>query len=91
MNVLLKKFQQDGQIWIVLVFWELVFRVPTLKLIIKIKTLLYENGYTVKGVQKLLKEKKHILNNENINNNDEGIKEKLKNILQDLDKIIKKL
>ena len=40
-------------------------------------------------MQKLLKEKKQILHNENINNNDEGIKEKLKNILQDLDKIIK--
>ena len=42
-------------------------------------------------MQKLLKEKKEILNNENINNIDEGIKEKLKNILQDIDKIINKL
>ena len=32
------------------------YRPEDVKLIIKIKNLLYDNGYTVKGVQKLLKE-----------------------------------
>ena len=38
------------------------YRPEDVKLIIRIKTLLYDNGYTVKGVQKLLKE------NDNKNN-----------------------
>ena len=61
------------------------YRPEDIKLIIKIKTLLYDNGYTVKGVQKLLKE------NDNKNNEKNNIKEKLSSILKDIDKIIKKL
>ena len=61
------------------------YRPDDVKLIIKIKTLLYDNGYTVKGVQKLLKE------NDNKNNEKNNIKEKLLSILKDIDNIIKKL
>ena len=61
------------------------YRPEDVKLIIKIKTLLYDNGYTVKGVQKLLKE------NDNKNNDINNIKEKLSSILKDIDNIIKKL
>ena len=61
------------------------YRPEDVKLIIKIKTLLYDNGYTVKGVQKLLKE------NDNKNNENNNIKEKLSSILKDIDNIIKKL
>ena len=61
------------------------YRPEDVKLIIKIKTLLYDNGYTVKGVQKLLKE------NDNKNNEKNDIKEKLSSILKDIDNIIKKL
>ena len=61
------------------------YRPEDVKLIIKIKTLLYDNGYTVKGVQKLLKE------NNNKNNGKNNIKEKLLSILKDIDNIIKKL
>ena len=61
------------------------YRPEDVKLIIRIKTLLYDNGYTVKGVQKLLKE------NHNNNNEKNNIKEKLSSILEDIDNIIKKL
>ena len=61
------------------------YRPEDVKLIIKIKTLLYDNGYTVKGVQKLLKE------NENKNNEKSNIKEKLLSILKDIDNIIKNI
>ena len=61
------------------------YRPEDVKLIIRIKTLLYDNGYTVKGVQKLLKE------NDNKNNEENNIKEKLSSILKDIDNIIKKL
>ena len=61
------------------------YRPEDVKNIIKIKTLLYDNGYTVKGVQKLLKEK------DNKNNEKNNIKEKLSSILKDIDNIIKKL
>ena len=61
------------------------YRPEDVKLIIKIKTLLYDNGYTVKGVQKLLKE------NDNKNNEKNIIKEKLSSILKDIDNIIEKL
>ena len=61
------------------------YRPEDVKLIIKIKTLLYDNGYTVKGVQKLLKE------NDNKNNEKNIIKEKLSSIIKDIDNIIKKL
>ena len=61
------------------------YRPEDVKNIIKIKTLLYDNGYTVKGVQKLLKE------NDNKKNEKNSIKEKLSSILKDIDNIIKKL
>ncbi len=61
------------------------YRPEDVKLIIKIKTLLYDNGYTVKGVQKLLKEK------DNKNNEKNNIKKELSIILKDIDNIIKKL
>ena len=61
------------------------YRPEDVKLIIKIKTLLYDNGYTVKGVQKLLKE------NDIKNKEKNNIKEKLSSILKDIDNIIKKL
>ena len=61
------------------------YRPEDVKLIIRIKTLLYDNGYTVKGVQKLLKE------NNNKNKEKNNIKEKLLSILKDIDNIIKKL
>ena len=61
------------------------YRPEDVKNIIKIKNLLYDNGYTVKGVQKLLKE------NDNRNNEKNNIKEKLSSILKDIDNIIKKL
>ena len=61
------------------------YRPEDVKLIIRIKTLLYDNGYTVKGVQKLLKE------NDNKNNEKNIIKENLLSILKDIDNIIKKL
>ena len=61
------------------------YRPEDVKLIIRIKTLLYDNGYTVKGVQKLLKE------NDNKKSEKNNIKEKLSSILKDIDNIIKKL
>ena len=61
------------------------YRPEDVKLIIRIKTLLYDNGYTVKGVQKILKE------NDNKSNEKNNIKEKLSIILEDIDNIIKKL
>ena len=65
------------------------YRPEDIKLIIKIKSLLYDNGYTVKGVQKLLKDKA----NDDIKNinNENNLKEKLSSILEDIDNIIKKL
>ena len=68
------------------------YRPEDVKLIIKIKTLLYENGYTVKGVQKLFKDKsnKLELSNTDVNNNS-SIKDNLKIILDDIDNLIKKL
>ena len=66
------------------------YRPEDVKLIIEIKNLLYDKGYTVKGVQKLFKEK-DIINSENLNNNDNKFKDNLKSILEDIDNIIKKL
>ena len=68
------------------------YRPEDVKLIIKIKTLLYENGYTVKGVQKLFKDKSNKLekSNNDVNNNN-LIKNNLKVILNDIDNLIKKL
>jgi len=68
------------------------YRPDDVKLIIKIKTLLYENGYTVKGVQKLLEEKNQNnltkLSNVDYQNN---LKEELNKILEDIDILIKKI
>ena len=61
------------------------YRPEDIKLIMKIKSLLYDSGYTVKGVQKLLKK------NDYINNEKNNFKEKLSSILEDIDNIIKKL
>ena len=66
------------------------YRPEDVKLIIEIKNLLYDKGYTVKGVQKLLKEKDTIIS-KNLNNNDNKFKDGLKSILKDIDDIIKKL
>ena len=66
------------------------YRPEDVKLIIEIKNLLYDKGYTVKGVQKLLKEKDTIIS-KNLNNNDNNFKDSLKSILKDIDDIIKKL
>ena len=68
------------------------YRPEDVKLIIKIKTLLYENGYTVKGVQKLFKDKSNKLEKAyNDVNNNNLIKNNLKVILNDIDNLIKKL
>ena len=63
-----------------------------INLIIKIKTLLYENGYTVRGVQKLLEEKNQNKLSElsNLESN-VNIKQELNKILEDIDKLIKKI
>ena len=66
------------------------YRPEDVKLIIEIKNLLYDKGYTVKGVQKLLKENDTIVS-KNLNNNDNKFKDSLKSILEDIDNIIKKL
>ena len=66
------------------------YRPEDVKLIIEIKNLLYDKGYTVKGVQKLLKENDTIVS-KNLNNNDNKFKDSLKSILKDIDDIIKKL
>ena len=68
------------------------YRPDDIKLIIKIKTLLYDNGYTVRGVQKLLEGK----NNNNLSElsnieSQTNIKEELNKILEDIDNIIKKI
>ena len=68
------------------------YRPDDVKLIIKIKTLLYENGYTVRGVQKLLQVK----NQNNLTEltkigSQTNIKEELKKILEDIDKLINKI
>ena len=68
------------------------YRPDDVKLIIKIKTLLYDNGYTVRGVQKLLEEKNQNnltkLSNIDYQNN---LKEELNKILEDIDILIKKI
>ena len=68
------------------------YRPEDVKLIIQIKTLLYDNGYTVKGVQKIFKDKSNKLekSNNDVNNNN-LIKNNLKIILDDIDNLIKKL
>ena len=68
------------------------YRPEDVKLIIQIKTLLYENGYTVKGVQKLFKDKSNKLEkSNNIHGNIDFLKNNLKIILDDIDNLIKKL
>ena len=68
------------------------YRPDDVKLIIKIKTLLYENGYTVRGVQKLLEEKNQNKLSEHSNlESNVNIKQELNKILEDIDKLIKKI
>ena len=68
------------------------YRPEDVKLIVKIKILLYENGYTIKGVQKLFKDKSNKLEKSNtIENNNILLKDNLKIILDDIDNLIKKL
>ena len=68
------------------------YRPDDVKLIIKIKTLLYDNGYTVRGVQKLLEEKNQN-NLTKLSNIDYQniLKEELNKILEDIDILIKKI
>jgi len=67
------------------------YRPDDVKLIIKIKTLLYENGYTVKGVQKLLEEKNQNNLTKLSNIDYQNLKEELNKILEDIDILIKKI
>ena len=68
------------------------YRPEDVKTIFQIKTLLYDNGYTVRGVQKLLQDKSNKLQEpkEEIDNHT-LIKNKLNFILNDLDNLIKKM
>mgnify|MGYP001217717064 FL=1 len=68
------------------------YRPEDVKTIIQIKTLLYENGYTVKGVQKLLQDKSSTIQEPKEGNNRLiSIKNRLTFILTDIDKLIEKL
>lgn len=68
------------------------YRPEDVKLIIKIKTLLYENGYTVRGVQKLLEKKDQNYLSEISNLESKvNIKDELNKILEDIDKLIKQI
>ena len=67
------------------------YRPEDVKLIIQIKTLLYDNGYTVKGVQKIFKEKSIKFEKSNNVNINSSIKDNLKIILDDIDNLIEKL
>ena len=67
------------------------YRPEDVKLIIQIKALLYDNGYTVKGVQKIFKDKSNKLGKSNDIYNNSLIKDNLKIILDDIDNLIKKL
>ena len=68
------------------------YRPEDVKTIIQIKTLLYENGYTVRGVQKLLQDKSNKIKEPKEGNNKLIlIKNRLNFILDDLDNLIKKI
>jgi len=67
------------------------YRPDDVKLIIKIKTLLYDNGYTVRGVQKLLEEKNQNNLTKLSNIDYQNLKEELNKILEDIDILIKKI
>ena len=68
------------------------YRPDDVKTIIQIKTLLYDNGYTVRGVQKLLQDKSNKLQEpKEETDNHTLIKNKLNFILNDLDNLIKKM
>ena len=68
------------------------YRPEDVNTIIQIKTLLYDNGYTVRGVQKLLKDKSNKLQEpKKETDNHTLIKNKLNFILNDLDNLIKKM
>ncbi len=68
------------------------YRPEDVKTIIQIKTLLYDNGYTVKGVQKLLRDKSN-KTQEPIEktNNLISIKNRLNFILNDIENLIEKI
>ena len=67
------------------------YRPEDVKTIIKIKTLLYDNGYTVKGVQKLLQDKSNKTHEQKEETNKlNSIKNRLSFILNDLDTLIGK-
>ena len=68
------------------------YRPEDVKTIIQIKTLLYENGYTVKGVQKLFQDKsKKIHEPKEENNKLISIKNRLNFILDDIENLIEKI
>ena len=68
------------------------YRPEDVKTIIQIKTLLYENGYTVKGVQKLLQDKSNKIQEPKEGNNRLTlIKNRLNFILNDIENLIKKI
>tara|TARA_B100000902_G_scaffold332733_1_gene330838 strand:+ start:229 stop:570 length:342 start_codon:yes stop_codon:yes gene_type:complete len=68
------------------------YRPEDVKTIIQIKTLLYENGYTVKGVQKLLQDKSNKIQGPKEGNNKlNSIKNRLNFILDDIENLIKKI
>ena len=68
------------------------YRPEDVKTIIQIKTLLYDNGYTVRGVQKLLQDKSNKLQEPKEETDKHTfIKNKLNFILNDLDNLIKKM
>ena len=68
------------------------YRPEDVKTIIQIKTLLYENGYTVKGVQKLLHDKSNkIQESKEEKNKFVSVKNRLNFILTDINKLIEKL
>ena len=68
------------------------YRPEDVKTIIQIKTLLYENGYTVKGVQKLLQDKSNKIQEPTEENNKLIlIKNRLNLILGDIENIIEKI
>ena len=68
------------------------YRPEDVKSILQIKTLLYDSGYTVKGVQKLLQDKSNKKQEPKEEKNKlNSIKNKLSFILTDIDKLIEKI
>ena len=68
------------------------YRPEDVETIIQIKTLLYENGYTVKGAQKLLQDKSNKIQEPKKGNNKLiSIKNRLNFILDDIENLIEKI